>query len=264
MELDNQRLNDRFLGMADEDVREVDIRGAEVVRRQFLSHMRESMVTFRPNGLQFNTCCIAGFTDVTHVLLMVDWEKGWFIIKPCEQDDRDGQRWCNVKGTERKSRFITGKPFAERLYKKLGWCFGKSYKICGTYARQLDKHDEIVMVFEFKDAEDYMLTRKSRESAGVDDAELSSEDLTKLDEFERQKELEKQEREAAKAEGREYKRSRRKKSHFPEEWEDSLGVRFEDYQTKIEFPHLPSDGKEAERMGMSFFAETERNETDDH
>lgn len=110
MEQDYQRLNDRFLGMADEDVREVDIRGAEVVRRQFLSHMKESMVTFRPNGLQFNTYCISGFTDVTHVLLMVDWEKGWFIIKPCDPDDRDGQRWCNVKGTERKSRFITGKP----------------------------------------------------------------------------------------------------------------------------------------------------------
>lgn len=264
MELDNQSLNERFLGMTDEDLREVDIRGAEVVRRQFLSHMRESMVTFRPNGLQFNTYCIAGFTDVTHVLLMVDWEKGWFIIKPCDPDDRDGQRWCNVKGNERKSRFITGKPFAERLYKRLGWCFGKSYKICGTYARQLDKNDEIVMVFEFKDAEEYMLTKKSRESAGVDDTELSAEDLTKLEEFEKLKELEKQERETAKAEGREYKRSRRKKSHFPSDWDDNLGVKFEDHQTKIEFPHLPSDGKEAERMGMSFFAETERNETDDN
>jgi len=168
------------------------------------------------------------------------------------------------QGNREKVEIYHGKTFAERLYKKLGWCFGKSYKICGTYARQLDKHDEVVMVFEFKDAEDYMLTRKSRESAGVDDAELSTEDLTKLEEFEKQKELEKQEREAAKAEGREYKRSRRKKSHFPEEWEDSLGVKYEDHQTKKEFPHLPSDGKEAERMGMSLFAETERNETDDH
>ncbi len=263
MDQNAQLLNSQFLGMVDEEMREVDIRGAEVVRRQFLSHMKESMVTFRPNGLQFNTYCIAGFTDVTHVLLMVDWEKGWFIIKPCDPDDRDGQRWCNIKGTERKPRFITGKPFAERLYKKLGWCFGKSYKICGTYARQIDKQDEIIMVFEFKEAEEYMLTKKSRASAGVDDAEITVEDLAKLEEFEKQKELEKQEREAAKVEGREYKRSRRKKSRFPKEWDDSLGVKYEDHQTKIEFPHLPSNGKEAEQMGLSFFVESEREETND-
>ena len=221
------------------------------------------MVTFRPNGLQFNTCCIAGFAGVTHVLLMVDWEKGWFIIKPCDPDDRDGQRWCVEKGSDRKTRFISGKDFAERLYKRLGWCFGKYYKICGTYARQLDKRDEIIMVFEFKDAADYMLTKKSRQSAGVDDAEISSEELSKLEEFEKQKEIEKQEREAAKAEGREYKRTRRKKSHFPPEWDDSLGVKYEDHQTKIEFPHLPSDGKEVEQMGMSLFANPERNDQND-
>ena len=261
MEQSIRQLGNQYLGITEEELIEVDIRGAEVVRRQFLSHIKDIMVTFRPNGLQFNTCCIAGFTAVTHVLLMVDWENGWFIIKPCDPDDRDGQRWCVVKGTERKTRFITGKAFAERLYKKLGWCFGKSYKICGTYARQMDKQDEIIMVFEFKDAEDYMLTKKTRMSAGVDDAEISSEDLSKLEEYEKQRELEKREREAAKAEGREVKRSR-KKDHFPEEWENTLGVKYEDHQTKIEFPHLPSDGKEAEQMGLSIFAETEGNEQD--
>ena len=261
MEQNYQQLEKQFLGMDGEELRIVDLHGAEVVRRQFLSHIKDSMVTFRPNGLQFNTCCIAGFKDVTHVLLMVDWENGWFIIKPCDPDDRDGQRWCIVKGEERKTRFITGKAFAERLYKKLGWCFGKSYKICGTYARQMDKQDEVIMVFEFKDAEDYMLTRKTRMSAGVDDEEISVEDLSKLEEFEKQRELEKKEREAAKSEGRDYRRSR-KKSHFPEEWENSLGVKYEDHQTKIEFPHLPSDGKEAEQMGLSIFAEIEGNEQD--
>jgi hypothetical protein len=259
MEQNNQQQEERFLGMEDEELRIVDLNGAEVVRRQFLSHIKDSMVTFRPNGLQFNTCCIASFKNVTHVLLMVDWDNGWFIIKPCDPDDRDGQRWCVIKGTERKTRFITGKAFAERLYKKLGWCFGKSYKICGTYARQKDKQDEIIMVFEFKDAEDYMLTRKTRISAGVDDAEINAEDLSKLEEFEKQRELEKKEREVAKAEGREFKKSR-KKNHFPEEWENSLGVKYEDHRTKIEFPHLPSDAKEAEQMGMSIFADAEGNE----
>ena len=176
MNQDYQQLNNQFLGMADEELRVVDIKGAEVVRRQFFSHMRESMVTFRPNGLQFNTHCIAGFTGVTHVLLLADWDNGWFIIKPCSPDDRDGQRWCIEKGTDRKPRFISGKVFARKLYKRLGWCMGKSYKICGTYARQLDKEDEIIMVFEFKEAEEFMLTKKTRESAGIDDSELKPED----------------------------------------------------------------------------------------
>lgn len=262
MEQNNQYLNNKFLGINDSELKYVDIKGAEVVRRQFLSHMRESMVTFRPNGLQFNTYCIAGFTGVTHILLLVDWNNGWFIIKPCDPDDKDGQRWCIEKGMDRKPRFISGKDFSRRLYKRLGWCMGKSYKICGTYARQLDKHDETIMVFEFKEAEEYMLTRKSREAAGIDDEELCAEDLSKLADFEKQKEMEKQEREAAKAEGREYKRTR-KKNQFPTEWEDSLGVKYENHQTKIEFPHLPVSGIEAEQMGLSLFNESGRKDSND-
>ena len=257
MEFDNQKLIKTYMEEFHEAPPEVGINGAHVIRRQYFSHMKDWNVTFRPNGLQFNTACINFFEGVTHILLMVDWDHQWFIIKPCDPDDKDGQHWCTVEGEARKTRMISGKDFAERFFKKMDWCKGKYYRVCGTLARQLDTDDELIMVFELKDAEDFPMTRKSRQNAGVDDEEIKPDDLERLDEFERQKELEKQERARAKVEGRETKRSRKKKDHFPESWGDSLGVRYDQHQTKIEFPHLPSTGEEVKQMGMDFFNERE-------
>lgn len=253
---ENQELEKYSLEQNDESIPEVDIKKAVVIRRQFFSHMKDMMVTFRPNGVQFNTSCISFFTDVTHVFLLIDWGQNWFIIKPCQPNDRDGQRWCNIKDGIRKPRLISGKDFAERLYKKMEWCKGSCYKVCGTLAKQIDTDDELILVFELKDAEEYPMTRKSRKTAGVDDAEISQDDLAKLDEFEKQKELEKQERKLAKAEGRETRKTRRK-SHFPKCWDDSFGVAYEQHTPRIEFPHLPGTGDEARRSGMSLFKEDE-------
>ncbi len=241
----------------------VDISGAEVVRRQYFSHMKENIVTIRPNGIQFNTSCINRFENVTHILVMIDWERNWFIIKPCDQDAKDGQRWCVSKEGTRKPRMISGAPFSQRLYKKLGWCKGNYYKICGTPALQIDKDDELIMVFDFTEAEAYHMTKKSRISAGVDDSEIGQSDLQKLEEFEKQKEIEKAEREAAKAKG-ETTRKKRKTDHYPESWGDSLGVRYDQHQERIEFPHLPDTAQEAEQMGISFFSEKQETEKDDN
>ncbi len=243
----------------DEELKNIDISKAEVIRRQFFSHMKDCMVTIRPNGIQFNTTCISRFEGVTHILMMVDWERNWFIIKPCDPEYKDGQRWCTIKDNERKPRLITGKPASERIYKRLGWCLGKMYKICGTPAIQLDSQDELIMVFEFKDAEDYMLTKKSRLSAGVDDKEINAEDLTKLEDYEKQLEIERQERKQAKEKGRGIKKGQ-KKGHFPEEWNDSMGVSFDQYKARVEFPHLPANSQEAVSMGMSFLEEEKRDE----
>ena len=252
MENENQEMSTQYSEMNEEELQKVDIRNAQVVRRQFFSHMKENIVTFRPNGIQFNTACISRFTDVTHILLLVDWERKWFIIKPCLPDDKDGQRWCNSSEKGRKPRFITGSAFGTRMYDRMGWCKGKAYKVCGTLALQLDKEDELIMVFEMNDAEEYPLTSKSRKSAGVDDSELSTEELESLNEFERQKELERQEREKAKAEGRDI-RTKKKRDHFPEEWGNNLGINYENHETRIVFPHLPENAKEAEQMGLSLF-----------
>ena len=252
MENEIQQQNEQCLEMTEEELRKVEIRNAQVVRRQFFSHMKECIVTFRPNGIQFNTACISRFEGITHVMLLVDWEKKWFIIKPCDPDDKDAQRWCSTGDKGRKPRFITGAPFGDRMYGRMNWCKGKAYKVCGTLALQLDKEDELIMVFELNDAEEYALTSKSRKSAGVEDSELSAEDLAALIEFEKQKELERIEREKAKAEGRDTRRTK-KKEHFPESWGDGLGVNYGQHQARIEFPHLPKNGLEAEQMGLSLF-----------
>ena len=259
---DNQDLNKKLMELLDEQPPEIDINGAVVVRRQFFSHMRECMITFRPNGIQFNTACITLFEGVTHVLLMVDWEHKWFIIKPCDPDDKDGQRWCNIKGDARKTRMISGRDFAERLYKKMDWSKGRYYKICGTLARQIDTEDDMVLVFELEDAENYPMTSKARKTAGVDDAEIGSAELETLNQLEKQKEQEKKDRELAKAEGRVTRKAKRE-GRFPESWGDSLGVRYDQHQLRIEFTHLPSTGAEALKAGLGIISEDTEDEHHD-
>jgi len=53
------------------------------------------------------------------------------IVRPCEIGARDAIRWCVVKGTDRKSRQITCKPFAERLFSMMDWDAEFRYRFQG-------------------------------------------------------------------------------------------------------------------------------------
>lgn len=54
------RINTQLLGIPKDEIRRIDVSEAEVVRRQYLSHIREPQVTIRPDGtssiIQLSRC----------------------------------------------------------------------------------------------------------------------------------------------------------------------------------------------------------------
>lgn len=237
----------------------ISLEGSEIVRRQYLSHIKENIVTIRPNGIQFNNSCIMRMEGVTHIHLIMNRSKKWLIIRGCDEDDRDGQRWCIANEGKRKSRMINGSDYSERVYKMMDWSKGYYYKICGTVAVQADSRDTLLLVFDLSEAEIYPMTAKSREAAGVIDEDLDQNELDKLTQIEEQRKKEKEERAAAVAAGEKVKR-RRKRDRFPEVWgQESFGVPVEEHISKVVIDHLPDDINEAEQIVLGLFGKESEN-----
>ena len=66
------RINTQLLGITKDEIRRIDVSEAEVVRRQYLSHIREPQVTIRPDGVQFNNSAIQMLEGAVYIYLMVD------------------------------------------------------------------------------------------------------------------------------------------------------------------------------------------------
>ncbi len=226
------KINTQILGMTEDELPRVSLKGSEVVRRQYLSHIREAILTVRPDGVMFNNSCIAMMEDVVYIQFLVNRQEHRIIIRASVENDRDSQRWCNQKDGKRKSRKITGREFSIRVYRMMGWSRGYYYKICGTPALQEDKEDELLLVFDLDECERYTMTAKGRKAAGVTDEELG-EELQKIQEEESRKAAE-----ATASDENAPKKSKRK-GKFPDSWNsDSFGVPVEEHKNKAEVDRL--------------------------
>lgn len=226
------RIDEMLLGVPKDELKRVSLAGAEIVRRQYLSHIKEAMVTIRPDGVIFNNSCIAKMLDTYYIHFFIDRKQKLMIIRACEENDKDGQRWCNEKDGVRKSKKITGRPFCARLYRMMGWSRGYYYKVCGTPALQEDDDDELLFVFELNDYECYGLTAKGRKAAGVSDDELDAEELRQLNEEEQAS------WEQARAEGRKAPKPM-KRERLPESWgEDSFGPKYPEHSSRVVIPRV--------------------------
>lgn len=247
--MEKAKINTQLLGMTKEEIPRISLTGAEVVRRQYLSHIKEAIVTIRPDGIQFNNSCIAKMEDVVYILMLIQRKEKRLIIKACEQGDLESQRWCNIKDGERKSRKISGKDYVSRLYQIMGWNKGFYYKICGTPALQEDAEDELLMVFNLEEAERYLLTAKARKGYGVTEQDLGEE----LENVKRADAEQEAENEAAKAEGRSAKRIRRK-GEFPKHWDTkSFGTPIEKYQKRVVLPRIEDMKSDDGQMSLTEF-----------
>ena len=223
------KIDEMLLGVSRDELPRIRLNSADMVSRQYLSHIREAIVTIRPDGIQFNNSCILKMPDTTHIQIFIDRTNKYLIIKACDEYDKDGQRWCNIKKDRRQSRKITGRPFCEKVYRMMTWSKGYYYKICGVPALQAEDEDELLFVFELKEWERYALTAKSRKAAGVEDEELSEEELRKLAEEELSK------------------NKAKKQGKFPPSWDsESFGPSAADHVNRVMIPRV----NELEMMTM--------------
>ena len=109
--------------------------GYQVVRREFVSHRFDPAMTVRVNSITFNNACIKALENATYVQFLINPTEKKLIVRPCDIGARDAIRWCVVKDDARRSRPITCKPFAERLFAMMGWDAEYRYRFQGMRIR---------------------------------------------------------------------------------------------------------------------------------
>lgn len=109
--------------------------GYQVVRREFISHRFDPAMTVRVNSITFNNACIKALEDAIYVQFLINPTERKLIVRRCECGARDAIRWCIDKPNVRKSRQITCKPFAERLFAMMGWEPDYRYRFQGMRIR---------------------------------------------------------------------------------------------------------------------------------
>lgn len=252
-----------MLGITEDQIREVDASEAEVVSRVLTPRVKDIMVTFRPDGITFNTTCVRSMIDVVFVQMYIDRKQHRLYVAPCMEYDKNSKQWCNVKNDTRVSRKITGKPFGNKAYQLMGWSKGYSYRVVGYPARQEGTEDEYLLVFDLDVYERTLLTEKGLIAAGVDDSDLGeSAEQIHADIAQAQAEKERA-KEEAKASGRK-RRLRKKVEYYDGVAGDSFGPRKQDYSEKVSVPMLEQmemlgsdDAEEASEQGAESETSTE-------
>lgn len=137
--------------------------GYQVVHKELFSHKFDPTLTIRESSITFNNACISRLEQVVYVQLLINPEQQKLVIRPCQQDARDAIRWCIEKGDKRKSRQITCRLFAAKLYELMGWDAMYRYKLQGT---KIDYQGEELYVFDLSSTEVWLPQTKETDENG--------------------------------------------------------------------------------------------------
>ena len=127
--------------------------GYQVVRREFISHRFDPAMTIRGTSITFNNSCISKLENATYIQFLINPTEKKLIIRPCDIEARDAIRWCVVKEDKRKSRQITCKIFAERLYEMMGWDTLYRYRLQGM---KIHYNGEAMYLFDLTSTECFL------------------------------------------------------------------------------------------------------------
>lgn len=127
--------------------------GYQVVRRQYTSHNFDPSMTIRGTSITFNNACISKLEDAMYIHFLINVEEKRLVIRPVKEGDKDAVRWCILKEDKRKSRQITCKPFAEKLFEILGWDTVYRYKMQGVKINYLG---EDMFLFDLTEVERFL------------------------------------------------------------------------------------------------------------
>ena len=127
--------------------------GYQVVRREFFSHKFDPCMTIRGNSIMFNNACITRLEEVVYIQVLINPATKKLVIRPCGEGARDAIRWCIAKDEKRKTRQISCKPFADKLYEMMGWETLYRYKLQGS---KINFQGEELYVFDLTSREIFL------------------------------------------------------------------------------------------------------------
>ncbi len=141
--------------VADEEIEEVDLKGFQVVRREFFAHTREPSIIFNEGKISVNAACVRKLPEVDYVQILINREKQLLAIKPCDELDLFSFQWVSTKTEKRIPRSVTGRLFHMKVCDMMGWNPNYRYKILG---RLCHANGDKLFVFDLKSAETYEKT----------------------------------------------------------------------------------------------------------
>ncbi len=131
---------------------EIDLKGFQVVRREFFAHTREPSIVFSDGKISVNTACVRRLPEVEYVQILINREKQMLAIKPCDEMDLFAFLWGNTKNGKRFPRAVSGRLFFMKVCDMMGWNPAYRYKILGRLCRA---NGDNLFVFDLKSSETY-------------------------------------------------------------------------------------------------------------
>ena len=108
---------------------EFDLRGYELVHKQFFgSHLDES-ITFSNGSIYFSTSCVNSIRKVTHVELLINPDQRTLVIRPSRKEKKNALRWVTAKGDQYCPKAIRNKVFVPILFDLMAWNDQYKYRV---------------------------------------------------------------------------------------------------------------------------------------
>ena len=184
------------------DKGDIDLRGYELVRSQFLSSSGQVSISISPTKLLFNKAALTKGPDSRKIEILVFPENKKIAVRKALPNSRFSLEWSRITDNGAFPKIISGSAFIPTLYKLFSWNQNVQYKITGTVQKI---SGENVLMFSANDAT-LLLDKMNYES---DDNETPPANTEKR------------------------KRGRRRRvTAFPKEWADSFGEKYYESQAK--------------------------------
>jgi DNA invertase Pin-like site-specific DNA recombinase len=153
---------------------DIDWRGYEIVRSQFITAFNAVSLTLNPNRIRvvavhgealgaeheklitlpirmrISGACIRRFGDSEYAELLVHPDRKLIAVRTCSREYRNAVRWAYAGDDKLYSRDISGAAFGDKLYALFGVCQGMKYRFRGVVT---DAGGETIALFDMGEPE---------------------------------------------------------------------------------------------------------------
>ena len=192
----------------------IDLRGYELVRTQFISTMGHVTVSISPSKLLFNKPSLIKLPDTKKIEILVNPGQRLIAVRKAVSNSRYALEWGRYTEKGFMPKLISGAAFIPTLYKLFSWNMDVQYKINGTAYKF---GEDTVLIFSVDDAT-LSIDKNDFDPDMESDGAYIAEKVTSS--------------------------RRRRITAYPKEWADSFGEDY--YRTKAKEDLITKDRQEKE------------------
>lgn len=192
----------------------IDLRGYELVRTQFISTIGHITVSISPSKLLFNRPALIKLPDTKKIEILVNPGQRLIAVRKAVSNSRYALEWGRYTEKGFMPKIISGAAFIPTLYKLFTWNIDVQYKINGTAYKF---GEDTVLIFSVDDAT-LSIDKNDFDPDMESDGAYIAEKVTSS--------------------------RRRRITAYPKEWADSFGEDY--YRTKAKEDLITKDRQEKE------------------